>query len=361
MLLAIKRSARPGASGPIPYLISAGLVLLSFFARLALAPIIEQRSPLLLFIAAVVLAAGLYGLGPGILAICLSVGLSTWAFILPGGHVGLSPDQIASIAVFLATSAAMLIFANHLRKARTKADTLELELLQAQTTSAMGTMASTLAHELNQPLTAASNYVAACGQLAMLIQDEKQASLLEGLDQAEAQIQRAGAIIRNARALIHNVPLERKRFSLQRMLDRVIELIGATNVGSHVTFTTNIVPDADNVVVNRIQIEQVLLNLIRNACEATEGMEEIAEVRFKVTATDGGSLIEVRDNGPGIPRDRLPNLFTAARSSRTGGMGIGLSLCRTIVEAHGGAIWAQNNPEGGASFFILLPTVAEEV
>lgn len=355
MLLAIKRSARPGATGPVPYLISAGLVLLSFFARLALSPVIEEHSPLLPFIAAVVLAAGLYGLGPGLLAVFLSVALSTWAFILPGAPAGLSPDQITSIAIFLATSAAMLIFANHLRKARAKAETLELELMQAQTTAAMGTMASTLAHELNQPLTAASNYVAACGQLAALIQDEKQASLIQGLDQAEAQIQRAGSIIRNARALLHDVPMERKPSSLHRMLDRVIELIGATDVGGHVDFTVNIMPDADSVVVNRIQIEQVLLNLVRNACEATEGMKESAEVDLKATATKRGSLIEVRDNGPGIPRDRLPNLFTAARSSSTGGMGIGLSLCRTIVEAHNGAIWAQNNPEGGASFFVLLP------
>jgi signal transduction histidine kinase len=89
-------------------------------------------------------------------------------------------------------------------------------------------------------------------------------------------------------------------------------------------------------------------------------MNEAARVNFKVTATKEGSLIEVRDNGRGIPRDRLPQLFTAVRSSSTGGMGIGLSLCRTIVEAHGGAIWAQNNPEGGASFFILLPSKEEE-
>jgi len=360
MLLAIKRSVRPGASGPVPYLISAGMVLLSFAARFALAPLIEQRSPLLPFTVAVVLAAGLYGIGPGLFAIGLSVALSTWAFILPGATGGLSSDQVTGIVLFLATSAAMLVFANHLRMARAKAEALEIELMEAQTNSAMSTMASTLAHELNQPLTAASNYVAACGQLAAHVRDERQELLVKGLSQAEFQIQRAGAIIRNARALIKNMPSERTRASLQRKFDRVIDLIRATDVGSHVTFTARIAPEADSVVVNRIQIEQVLLNLFRNACEATEGMNEPARVIFKVTATKEGSLIEVRDNGRGIPRDRLPQLFTAVRSSSTGGMGIGLSLCRTIVEAHGGAIWAQNNPEGGASFFILLPSKEEE-
>lgn len=338
-----------------PYVVSTTLVCLTFAVRLALGPWLEERSPLLPFIAAVVVAAGLYGVGAGLLAVALSVAIATWAFIVPGG-TGFSPDQIASVAVFVVTSAAMLIFANHLRAARGKAERLELELMQAQSTAAMGTMAATLAHELNQPLAAASNYVAACIQLASNLSHNRSGAFVKGLNQAESQIQRAGSIIRSARALVRNVPIERRRSSLIRMLGRVIELIRATDAGGHVRFKVDVSPEADVVEVNTIQIEQVVLNIVRNGCEATREMGAAAEITLTARATERGSLLQVSDNGPGIPRELLPALFTAARQSTDKGLGIGLSICRTIVEAHGGVITAQNNPEGGASFYILLPT-----
>ncbi|HEX3422577.1 MAG TPA: HAMP domain-containing sensor histidine kinase [Sphingomicrobium sp.] len=337
-----------------PYAVSAGLVLLTFVARLAVGPWLSNRSPLLPFIAAVVVAAGLYGVGAGLLAIFLSAGLASWAFLAPGTG-GLSMDQVASVAVFLVTSAAMLIFANHLRDARSKSERLEFELVQAQATAAMGTMAATLAHELNQPLTAASNYVAACGQLAEQISDDQRVGLIKGLGQAEAQIQRAGSIIRGARSLVRNVPTDRQPSSVMRMFGRVIELIGATAAGGHVKFTVNVEPNADVVIVNAVQIEQVLLNVLRNACEATRILDETAAIKLEASATEKGTLVRITDNGPGIPREQLPTLFTAARASTNKGLGIGLSICRTIIEAHGGVISAQNNSEGGASFFILLP------
>jgi len=336
-----------------PYVLSAALVCLTFAVRLALDPWLEERSPLLPFIAAVVVSAGLYGVGAGLFAAALSVAIATWAFITPGG-AGFSADQVASIAVFIVTSGAMLIFANHLRDARGKAEKLELELMQAQSTAAMGTMAATLAHELNQPLTAASNYVAACSQLASLVSGDRGADLVKGLDQAESQIQRAGSIIRSARSLVHNVPTDRRRSSLMRMFGRVIELIGATDAGGHVRFKVDVSPEADAVDVNTVQIEQVVLNVVRNACEATRNLGDGAEIRLTARATERGSLVHISDNGPGIPREQLSTLFTAARQSDKG-LGIGLSICRTIVEAHGGVISAQNNPEGGASFYILLP------
>lgn len=337
-----------------PYVVSTILVGVTFAIRLALAPWLAERSPLLPFIATVVVATGLYGVGAGLLAVALSVAFATWAFIVPGG-AGFSLDQIASIAVFIVTSAAMLVFANHLRDARGKAERLQLELIQAQSTAAMGTMAATLAHELNQPLTAASNYVAACTQLASHESGARNADLVKGLNQAETQIQRAGSIIRSARALVHNVPTDRRRSSLIRMFGRVIELIRATDAGSHVRFKVDVSPEADAVEVNTVQIEQVLVNVVRNGCEATRGMGEEAEIRLTARATERGSLVQISDNGPGIPRNLVPTLFTAARQSTDKGLGIGLSICRTIVEAHGGVITAQNNPEGGASFYILLP------
>ena len=344
-------AALSSGPGPIPYLVSTGLVLVAFFARLAIDPLIGERGPLLPFIAAVVLAAGIYGSGPGLLAIVLSAILATWAFISPAESGGMTPEQITNIVVFIVTGAAMMMFANHLRETRDRVEKLELELQQAHSTAAMGTMAGTLAHELNQPLAAAANYVAACQQLASA--SEAPQSMTNGLQRAEAQIQRAGEIIRHARSLVHKTPVERDISSLRRMFRRVIDVVRASESGRKVKFEIDVGPEADSVTVNSIQIEQVLLNLLRNACQSIHGPGR-GEVKLTARSTDRGKLIEVRDTGDGIGRDRMATLFSATKPSANG-LGIGLSISRTIVEAHGGNIWAQNNPEGGASFFMLLP------
>jgi C4-dicarboxylate-specific signal transduction histidine kinase len=317
---------------------------------LVLEPFLGGRSPLLPFVAAVVLAAGLYGVGPGSLAIALSLGAGIWAFMSKGFPAPLAGDEIISILVFVVVSAAMLMFANHLRNARRRALLLEMELRDAQSTAAMSTMASTLAHELNQPLSAASNYVAACKQIAK----ESGGQLFKGLSQAEEQIQRAGAIIREARALVRNAPVERRKVPLREIFDRVIEVARSSEACGQTRFSVAIGPSVRRVHVNVVQIEQVLLNLVRNACDVMRGMPD-GHVLFSARRAENGSVIEVRDNGPGIPPDRLPGLFSAARGTSGSGLGVGLSISRTIVEAHGGSIMARNAPEGGAAFFILLP------
>ena len=350
-------SVLDGGHGRIPYLISTAMVLGTYGIRLALAPLLGDQAPLLPFIVSGVLSAGLYGVGPGLLSILLSATLATLTFLDPFGPQGLSPEQLTNVVVFLTTGVAMMLFASHLRAARLRSEMLEVELMQAQATAAMGTMAGTLAHELNQPLAAAANYVAACQQLAS-VPERRPQLLIKGLQQAEAQIQRAGDIIRHARSLIRNAPIEREPSSLHRMFRRVIEVMKASAIGSNVRFSVDIGQDADAVAVNPIQIEQVLVNLLRNACESVSKFP-LAEVHLKATATDKGTLVEVRDTGAGIPANRLSTLFSATQSSGKG-LGIGLSICRTIVEAHGGGIWAQNNPEGGASFFLLLPGAGDE-
>jgi two-component system sensor kinase FixL len=352
MLARFRERVKPGAAGPVPYFIAAGLVLFCFLFRLAIAPWIGQRTPLLPFIPGIVLAAGLYGIGPGVLAIVLSLIAGVLAFIVPATPFG--PVEAVNVAVFLVVSGAMLTFANHLRRARRTAEFLQIELQHAETAAAMSTMAATLAHELNQPLTAASNYLAACQYLASGVAEPKQKPLSDGLGRAHAQIQRAGSIIRHARALVGNRSLERGPSSLRQMINRAIELIRAAGDGD-VRVHIDIAPDSDLLAVNAIQIEQVLLNLFRNACEVMRGASR-RDLWIKARATARGGLIEIRDNGPGIPRDRLATLFSPGRSGKPTGMGIGLSICRTIIEAHHGKIWAQNNPEGGASFFILLPS-----
>lgn len=350
----IRNATRSGATGWPPYLVACLFVLGCLLIWTALGPALAGRSPLLPFVAAVVLVSGLYGVGPGLAAIGLSLVLALSIFAAPATRASLGPDYIPSVAVFIVTSAATLIFADHLRNARRRALLLEGELQQVQTAAAMSTMAGTLAHELNQPLAAASNYVAACRQLTGTIEEERGRPLVRALTQAEEQIQRAGAIIREARTLVRNVPVERRQSWLKPLINRVIEVARANEARGRVRFEVVIGPGAARARVNHVQVEQVLLNLVRNACQAMTAAENPA-IFFQTRRAEGGTLIEVRDNGPGIAPDRLPALFSTARGSSGTGLGVGLSMCRTLIEAHGGSIMAQNHPEGGADFLILLP------
>jgi C4-dicarboxylate-specific signal transduction histidine kinase len=349
-----RTSTRSGAGGPVPYGIACLIVVGGMLVWTALGPSIAGRSPLQMFIGAVVLSAGLYGVGPGIAAVAVSLVLALFVFVDPNAPNPLRAEDVASMAVFLIIGAAMLVFSNHLREARRRALLLEGELQHVQAAAAISTMAGTLAHELNQPLTAATNYVAACRQFADAMDEEKRGPLGRGLSQAEAQIQRAGAIVRDARALVRNVEVERARTWLRPTFERVIEVARANEGGARIRFSIIIGEGASSASLNAIQIEQVLFNLVRNAFQAMASSDDPAII-LATRRAENGILIEVRDNGPGIPRDRLPVLFSPARGSSGSGLGVGLSICRSIVEGHGGSIMAQNHPEGGAAFLILIP------
>jgi two-component system sensor kinase FixL len=191
--------------------------------------------------------------------------------------------------------------------------------------------------------------------MAASLEGEKQASLIVGLTEAETQIQRAGQIIRHARNLVSNVSAVRERASLQTMVDNVLKPLEASGTCKGMQLRTDIDSVADAVLVNPIQIEQVLLNVIRNACQAANG-EDRPQIAVSARAQGDVCTVEVRDFGPGISRERMKTLFSPAGKASDGGLGLGLSISRTIVEAHGGKMWARNNPEGGASFFFTVGT-----
>jgi C4-dicarboxylate-specific signal transduction histidine kinase len=336
-----------------PYAFAVALVLLAFAIRYALDPILLGRSPLLLFTVSVVVAAGRYGTGPGMVATGLSLLLATLAFIAPGLPPGLSPEHLASIGVFIVTSAAMLSFAAHLNATRARERQLVEAMQQQRTETAMGVIAATLAHELNQPLAAAANYIGAGKHLAAGLKGKGQAKLIGGLNEAEAQIHRVGEVIRHARDLVSSACQVRERVSLKAMVGNALKPLQAGGACPALRLRTDIKPTADNVSVNRIQIEQVLINLIRNACQAMP--EESMDLLIAGKSGDDFTLVEVRDFGSGIPSDRLESLFSPGAKPSNGGLGLGLPISRTIIESHGGRIWAENQPDGGASFFFTLP------
>jgi two-component system, LuxR family, sensor kinase FixL len=245
------------------------------------------------------------------------------------------------------------------QKTEARLKELQSELIHISRLSALGEMASTLAHELNQPLSAIANYQT--GALFYLDQcDEKVAGILrEPLQSAAEQAIRAGEIIRHMRNFVARGETDREIVQLGPLLEEAsaLALIGAKEKDLRVNL--NIDPAASTALADEIQIQQVILNLMRNAIEAmvdSPRRELVIATGWKDAKT---VLISVADSGPGISPDIAEQLFQPFITSKPEGLGVGLSVSRTIIEAHGGQIWVEDNPGGGTVFRFTLP-VAEE-
>jgi two-component system, LuxR family, sensor kinase FixL len=234
------------------------------------------------------------------------------------------------------------------KAAQDKVQSLQNELIHVSRVSAMGAMASTLAHEVNQPLTAASNYLAVARRLAS--REPVRSDLSECIQAALESIQQAGSTIRSVREMSAKRRVTEENLELEQVVKEAARL--ATKGNPNVTLSCDI-GGAPPVKADRIQIQQVLINLIRNACEAADGRP--CHISINGTASEAHLELCVSDNGPGIPVAVLPRIFEAFVSTKPGGVGIGLSISRTIVEAHGGHIRAMNLPEGGTMLCFTLP------
>jgi C4-dicarboxylate-specific signal transduction histidine kinase len=239
-------------------------------------------------------------------------------------------------------------------EAEAKLQDVQSKLIRVSRVSAANTMASTIAHELNQPLAATVNYLR--GAERLLQKSGGDQSIMQAVNAAASNAHRAGAIIRHLRAMVSNAPVTRMNEPLTGMIDdaRHMGLLGLPTDAT--TFDVAIANDADLVVVDRIQIEQVFVNLFRNSLEAMSGTDRF----MKITSERDGDLVKVRlqDNGPGftaIPSELSPTAFS---STKTDGLGIGLSICRTIIEANGGALEVANADQGGALITFTLPAAS---
>jgi two-component system sensor kinase FixL len=231
---------------------------------------------------------------------------------------------------------------------------LQAELVHVSRVSAMGAMASTLAHELNQPLTAIANYLEAARDLiGEQHPASKDALLREAMDEAAGEALRAGQIVRRLRDFVARGETERRVHDLPDLATEAarLGLPGVTERG--IRLFTTFDPEARDIVVDRVQIQQVLVNLLRNAGEAVADQDR-REIRLTTMREGAMVRVSVSDTGTGLDPAVAPKLFEAFVSTKGDGMGLGLSICRTIVEAHGGRIWAEPNGDGGMSFYFTV-------
>ena len=232
---------------------------------------------------------------------------------------------------------------------------LQSELVHVSRLTAMGEMAQALAHELNQPLSAIANYLRGARRLLDKGDPADLPRLAEALDRAGDQALRAGDVIHRLRDFIGRGETERRIESISKLIEEAsaLALVGVKELGVRVTMQFD--PKADLVLADRVQIQQVVVNLLRNAIDAMRGARP-AELKVRVALEPPGfTVISVSDTGSGIGEEVRGRLFEPFMTTKKEGMGVGLSICRTIVEAHGGSIKGENNPGPGATFSFTLP------
>lgn len=231
---------------------------------------------------------------------------------------------------------------------------LQAELIHMSRLTALGEMASALAHELNQPLTAAASYLKGVKRLMSEDTHPRLVSAREAVEQAANQVLRAGDIIRRLRDFVARGETDRCTENLPKLIEEssVLALIGVKNTDVKVSFDFG--AGAELVWADKVQIQQVLHNLIRNAIEAMQDLPR-REITIVSRPVDCDIVeIDVADSGPGIAPEIEARLFQPFMTTKRHGMGVGLSISRTIIEAHGGRLWAEPNPQGGTIFRMTL-------
>jgi PAS domain S-box-containing protein len=266
------------------------------------------------------------------------------------GYCGTASDITAEVEADRAlreSEAALRKKDEHLRE-------IQAQLLRVTTASTISGMSSAIVHELSQPLTAILNYAQAGRRLSTSGGEQTSDKLPEMLNRIIGQSDRAGNVMRGLRRLYENADMHFAEENLNEAIEEAcnIALIGAKLQGVDVTL--NLQGKVPLVPIDRIQIQQVVLNLIRNSLEA---MAESTKRALTIAASRRQDVVEVSvsDTGPGLPKDVADRLFQPFVTSKPEGMGIGLSVCRRIIESHRGRLWAEANPDGGTIFRFTLP------
>lgn len=236
-------------------------------------------------------------------------------------------------------------------KAQKRVMQLQSELIHVSRVSAMGTIASALAHEINQPLASVGNFIAGARRLMLREEPEALSEAREALELAAAEVARSGEIVRRIRRMVAHGETQVQPVPLRELIDDALALALPNPALSGVTVRLG--PRDGIARGDAVQLQQVLVNLIRNAVEAMENSDERI-LSLSTMRSDTGVRIDVADTGCGIPPDRVQTVFTAFGSSKVDGLGVGLTICRTIIEAHGGQIWVERTDDRGTRVALRL-------
>ncbi|HTV55160.1 MAG TPA: PAS domain S-box protein [Terriglobia bacterium] len=244
------------------------------------------------------------------------------------------------------------------KEAQQALQTSEAELSRVSRLTTMGELAASIAHEVNQPLAAVTNNANAC--LRLLANGKLAPEVLRrALEEIVADGTRASAVIARIRAFIKKTPPEKNELDVNEVIQEVLALAGRELHKNGVVIECRLAKALPRVMGDRVQLQQVLLNLIRNAIEAMAAVTDRSRSLWVQSRTgESGDLrVEVRDSGPGLGQEAA-RLFTPFFTTKANGMGMGLSISRSIIEDHGGRLWAAANSPHGAVFFFALPAAA---
>jgi two-component system sensor kinase FixL len=244
--------------------------------------------------------------------------------------------------------------------AESERHSLETRLEHVARLSLLGEMAAGIAHEINQPLTAIANYSqAAKNMFAHGTADTK--TLRNACDGIAEQVQRAGAVITNLRNFVRKREVEKKPLSLKHLVDDVLILINADAAHKGVTVETTVPDSLPKIAGNAVQLQQVLLNLTRNAVDAmSANVRRPREITIDVSRVGDGKVeIRVSDRGPGVSSSLEEAIFHPFFTTKEDGLGVGLAISRTIIEAHGGELSYERRAEGGSTFIVSLPILEQ--
>jgi two-component system sensor kinase FixL len=241
---------------------------------------------------------------------------------------------------------------------RKRLEQLQMELLHVSRLSDMAQMVAGLAHELNQPLTATMNYVKAAKRVIAGVDTPQSAKAQELIDKAAEQIARAGKIIRHLRDFIEKRETVRSSEDLGAVTQEAVTLAHTSAVDPTVNIRLDLARDLPPVLMDKVQIQQVLINLMRNSVEAMQSVAR-RELTLRTSVADEGMIrVDVSDTGPGLAPEVASRLFQPFVTTKDKGMGIGLTICQSIVEAHNGRLWAEGIEGGGVAFCFVLPAAA---
>ncbi|HET6436802.1 MAG TPA: ATP-binding protein [Anaeromyxobacter sp.] len=355
---------RPRARRLLDYLLAAVLAGAAVLLR-KLLPFEPGVGLYPLPLSAIIVSAWRGGRGPGLLATLISgAGIVFW--LVPPVHaLRVDPDSRMGFAIFLAVAILAIEFSMARRRAEARAvlererlRQVQAELERFDRVSTMGELAGSLAHEIRQPIAAALTNARTC--LRWLDRPEPDlAEARAAAGRAADDATRAAEIVTRVRSLFQRAVPRRERTDVNAVVEEIVSVLGGEARRQSISIRTEAGADLPPVTADRIQLQQVLMNLISNAIDAMRAAAPPRQLTISTREEGSACLISVADTGPGLPPEQADRIFQPFFTTKAHGTGMGLAISRSIVESHGGKLWAEPGRGGGAVFQFTLPIAGE--